>query len=92
MYPDAATVHSEWVKYAAMKDIFYEFMFLIAVLIPLFKRTRLSKAILISSLILILGSITDKLLQEVTTYHIHDTVLILGAVFVGQLVYFKSRD
>lgn len=90
IYPNAAVEYSEWLKYFALKETLYELMFFIALLIPLFKSSLVSKSITIAVLSFVFGSIIDKGIMNNFEINIHDLVVFAFAICVGSFYYFKK--
>lgn len=69
----------------------YEAMFFTALLIPLFKRTAHSMALIWASGLIVLCSFVDKAILSIYDYHIHDLIVALGAAFVYYKKYEQQR-
>lgn len=70
-----------------LRDCLYELMFLLALSMGLLKKTVLSCSLISGMLFLIVCSLIDKSLQNIYGYHIHDLLVILGAVTVTIATY-----
>lgn len=80
----------KWV--VVMKDVFYETMFVLALLLGVFKRTRLSKALSVSAIVIVVCSIIDKWIHKVYDWTLNDTIVILFAIFLGSVIYYYTKD
>ena len=89
-YPEFKTDYLEHGNFIALRETIFEIMFFIALLIPLFKKTFISKISIIAVSFWVMGSIIDKL-QGVNSYHIHDIIVILGSLIIARELYLKNK-
>jgi len=87
LVPDFNVEYDKYVEMIQLKDKLYEIMFLIVLAIPLFKKTRLSKALTVGTLLLVGASLIDKSVHHTYSYHVHDIVVIVGSLFAILIVY-----
>ena len=90
VYPDVST-HDVWLEYDALKKQINEVIFGIALLIPLCKKSFISKLFIYGAVMLVLGSIIDKI-QGLNQYHFHDIVLIIGSFVICRQLYIKYKN
>ncbi len=88
-YPESVNIESEWYKYDALKKQLNEVIFLVALSMPFFKESTLSKSLLIVSVGIVTASVIDKM-QGVSTRHVHDVIVILAFCFAGY-EYYKNE-
>ncbi len=90
-YNDPSTYHL-YEKWWQVRDVIYEVMFLILLAIPLYKRSKVSRAILFALGLLIFFSAVDKL-QGVNEYHFHDLFILLVSIIAAfeAYRYYASR-
>tara|TARA_R100000951_G_scaffold103090_2_gene95518 strand:+ start:2407 stop:2775 length:369 start_codon:yes stop_codon:yes gene_type:complete len=92
IYPNAAVDYSEWLKYFFMKETTYEIMFFIALSIPLFKSSLISRSITVAVLAFVFGSIIDKGINNNPELSAHDVIVFAFALCVGIAYYlYKQR-
>lgn len=89
-YPDFQESMKEWDKWYYLRCKIYEVMFLIAFLFPVFKSTRLSKALTITSGFIVACSVVDKW-QGVFDFHPHDYIVNISGVLVGLIYYHQWK-
>lgn len=74
-----------------MKDAIYEVMFLLLATLCFLQCSGFSKALACFAVILILGSIVDKLVFGETGYMVADIMLVLVGLAVSVIVYRNER-
>ncbi len=87
VYPEASLNYDDYNAAIFLKHKIYELMFLVALSLPFFKKTKISKALTIGTLLLVGASLIDKAVHQVYSYHAHDVIVIAGSIFVTLIVY-----
>ena len=73
-----------------LRDVIYECMFLVLIPVGLFRPSKISKALMVATTLLVGCSFIDKAVG-ITWYHPHDFILIIGFIFVTITVYLHER-
>ena len=87
VYPEAKTDRDVYAQYIVLKDIVYEWSFLVLLVSSFFTPKKLSRAFLTFLIISVFFSIIDKMVNDVITYTIIDGIIHLFAVYISYLVY-----
>jgi len=90
-YPEYLIDYDVWEQWYYLRGKIYEVMFFIAILIPYFKTTTISKSLGLFGLILISASFIDKILNVNETMLRDWMILIPCAAAIANMVYQNKK-
>ena len=86
-YPNFKTDYIEWGKFVSLRETIYEVMFFILLVCSIFRPSKVTRALIFSTSVIVVLSIVDKI-TGVTSYALSDIIVVAFSVFIG-LFYYK---